>query len=108
MESVIREMVERGIAKSARECSVEWMQRAPNYVADRGGAISADAALTLYLRLRAAGHADLAASVWSEIVRAVLARRSGRAPSHAATPLPERKGLCGTGASGDVGTVRTA
>ncbi|MBY0337322.1 MAG: hypothetical protein K2X11_11955 [Acetobacteraceae bacterium] len=52
------------------------MQRAPNYIADRGRAISAEAALTLYLRLKEAGHADLAAAVWSGIVRDLRARRA--------------------------------
>ncbi len=74
MRHVVSEMITRGVARSERECSTRWFGRAPNYLADRGDNVSAEAALVLYTRLRAAGHADLAMSVWGEIVRGLRRR----------------------------------
>jgi hypothetical protein len=67
MQLVVKEMVARGIARSAREVSARWMGMAPNYCADRRGRIGPEAALRLYVRLQAEGHADLAASVWRDL-----------------------------------------
>ncbi len=76
MRPVFERMVERGIVRSSRQFSTEWLGRAPNYASDRGmDAISAEAKLRAFLRLRRGGHADLATEVWSDLVRGL---RPGR------------------------------
>jgi hypothetical protein len=67
MDAVVQEMVARGLARSAREVSARWMGMAPNYCADRKGRVGPEAALRLYIRLRAEGHADLADGVWRDL-----------------------------------------
>ncbi len=76
MQSVVDEMVARGIARSAREVSARWMGMAPNYCADRKGRVGPEAALRLYLRLRNEGHADLAAGVWRDLAARASPRRA--------------------------------
>lgn len=68
---------EAGLARSDREVSSAWLRRAPNYLADRGGTLSAETALRLYLRLREGGHGHLAEQVWH---RAILPLAGPRSP----------------------------
>jgi hypothetical protein len=76
MRQVFEAMVERGIVRSSRQFSVEWLGRARNYAADRGmDAISPEAKLTAFLLLRERGHADLASEVWKDIARDPRLRR---------------------------------
>jgi hypothetical protein len=82
-------MRDAGLARSDREVSRVWLCRAPNYLSDRQGKLSAETALRLYLRLRDRGHSVLAAQVWE---RAILPLALHAKPD-ADSSLPQSSGL---------------
>lgn len=57
-----------GLARSDREVSSAWLCRAPNYLSDRNGALSAESALRLYVRLQEGGHGEIAGEVWRRAI----------------------------------------
>ena len=70
----------RGLARSLRHFSREFLGRKPNYAADTGLArCSAAALLNLYKRLGETGHADLQALAFQRLLDAETRDASGRA-----------------------------
>jgi hypothetical protein len=64
MAEIYESLRERGLASSLRHFSRVFLNRAENYVSDRGlGRCSADALLNLHRTLGETGQADLQASV---------------------------------------------
>ncbi len=62
---------ERGLVRSLRHFSKEFLHRAPNYLADTGfERCSAGALLNLYKRLGELGHADLQALAFARLLEA--------------------------------------
>ncbi len=69
---------ERGLVRSLRHFSKEFLHRAPNYLADTGfERCSARALLNLYRRLGEIGHVDLQARAFERLLDAEA--RDGRA-----------------------------
>jgi hypothetical protein len=69
---------ERGLVRSLRHFSEEFLHRAPNYLADTGfEGCSAGALLNLYRRLGEIGHVDLQARAFERLLDAEA--RDGRA-----------------------------
>ncbi len=69
---------ERGLVRSLRHFSKEFLHRAPNYLADTGfEGCSAGALLNLYRRLGEIGHVDLQARAFERLLDAEA--RDGRA-----------------------------
>ena len=62
---------ERGLVRSLRQFSEEFLHRAPNYLADTGfERCSAGALLNLYRRLGEIGHVDLQALTFERLLDA--------------------------------------
>ena len=68
-----------GLARSDREVSSTWLHRAPNYLADRNGAMSAETALRLYVRLREGNHGEIAEQVWRRAIMPLVKPANPRA-----------------------------
>ncbi len=69
---------ERGLVRSLRHFSKEFLHRAPNYLADTGfERCSAGALLNLYRRLGEIGHVDLQARAFERLLDSEA--RDGRA-----------------------------
>ena len=70
----------RGLARSRRQFSREFLRRAPNYAADtRLARCSADAILSLYRRLGELGQADLQAHAFGRLLDAEAREGGARA-----------------------------
>ena len=78
IESIFEAAKARGLVRSRRQFSREYLGRAPNYAADRGfGHCSAGALVNLFRRLGEAGQFDLQARAFTELL-AAEERASGR------------------------------
>ena len=61
----------RGLTRSRRQFSIEFLRMAPNYAADTGlTRCSAEALLNLYKRLGETGHSDLQALSFARLLDA--------------------------------------
>ena len=71
IEQVYNATKERGLVRSRRQFSREYLGRAPNYAADRGfGRCSAGALVSLFRRLGEARQADLQAEAFKLLLDA--------------------------------------
>jgi hypothetical protein len=68
LREIYDEMHRRGLTRSERAFSRDWLCRSSNHLADTGGEISVETAMRLYVRLTIARQSDLAAAVWADII----------------------------------------
>jgi hypothetical protein len=71
IESIFEAAKARGLVRSRREFSRDYLGRAENYLADGGfGRCSAGALVNLFRRLGEAGHIDLQAEAFTRLLDA--------------------------------------
>jgi len=71
IEAIFEAAKERGLVRSRRQFSREYLGRAPDYAADRGfGHCSAGALVNLFRRLGETGHIDLQAKAFTTLLAA--------------------------------------
>ena len=80
INDIYEEARARGLSRSARRFSTDFLRMAPNYAADtRLARCSAGALLNLYKRLGELGQADLQALAFDRLLDAETRNGSGRA-----------------------------